>query len=110
MAVTGVLTQKYLQHSITFSREGYEFFDFKLADVLDNFSNPALYAFVLKNMGLSFGELYRDLNKKAFIKQAQRYIPDLTLDMVEPSYAGVMSQVFEVRHKPCAWLNYTFLR
>jgi 2-hydroxyglutarate dehydrogenase len=48
----------------------------------------------LKNIGLSFGELYKDLNKRAFLRAAQAYLPDLTLDMVEPSFSGVMSQVF----------------
>ncbi|KAI9496039.1 FAD dependent oxidoreductase [Zychaea mexicana] len=80
---------------ITFSREGYKFFDFKLKDVLDFATNMALWAFVLQNFSLSLGELYRDLSKRAFLKSGQRYIPSLTADMVEPSFTGVMSQVFE---------------
>lgn len=80
---------------ITFSREGYRFFDFNLRDVWDNVSNGALWAFVLKNMNLSLGEVYRDLSKTAFLKSAQRMVPALTGEMVEPSFAGVMAQVFE---------------
>ncbi|KAI8973753.1 FAD dependent oxidoreductase [Mycotypha africana] len=80
---------------ITFSREGYRFFDFKLKDVWDNLMNGAFWAFALKNFNLSLGELYRDLNQAAFLSSAQKYIPCITGDMVEPSFAGVMAQVFE---------------
>ncbi|GAN00704.1 L-2-hydroxyglutarate dehydrogenase [Mucor ambiguus] len=80
---------------ITFSREGYRFFDFKIKDVWDNVMNGAFWAFALKNFSLSLGEVYRDLSKTAFLKSAQRYVPCLTGDMVEPSFAGVMAQVFE---------------
>ncbi|ORX49785.1 FAD dependent oxidoreductase [Hesseltinella vesiculosa] len=78
----------------TFSREGYRFFDTRLRDVWDNFVNKEFWGFAFNNLGLSFGELYKDLNKRAFLKNAHKMIPDLTLDMVELSFAGVMSQVF----------------
>ncbi|KAI8147780.1 FAD dependent oxidoreductase [Fennellomyces sp. T-0311] len=80
---------------ITFSREGYKFFDFKLKDILDFATNTAFWEFVYQNFSLSMGELYRDLSKRAFLKSGQRYVPKLTGDMVEPSFSGVMSQVFE---------------
>jgi 2-hydroxyglutarate dehydrogenase len=63
--------------------------------VIQSFTNPDFWAFALKNISLSFGELYKDLNKRAFLRAAQRYAPDLTVDMVEPSFTGVMSQVFQ---------------
>jgi 2-hydroxyglutarate dehydrogenase len=80
---------------ITFSREGYRFFDFNLRDVWDNVMNGAFWAFALKNLGLSLGEVYRDLNKNAFLESGQKFVPSLTEDMVEPSFSGVMAQVFE---------------
>ncbi|KAI9272080.1 FAD dependent oxidoreductase [Helicostylum pulchrum] len=80
---------------ITFSREGYRFFDIKIKDVWDNVMNGAFWSFAIKNFSLSVGEVYRDLNKNAFLKSGQKYVPALTGDMVEPSFAGVMAQVFE---------------
>lgn len=95
---------------LTFSREGYRFFDFKLRDILDYFTNPNFYKFAFKNFSLSLNELYMDLNKRAFFRQAQKMMPAIRegipfiqkkiknvidyQDMVEPSFAGVMSQVF----------------
>jgi 2-hydroxyglutarate dehydrogenase len=63
--------------------------------VLQSFTNPNFWTFAFKNLSLSFGELYKDLNKRAFLRAAQRYAPDLTIDMVEPSFTGVMCQVFQ---------------
>lgn len=80
---------------LTFTREGYSFFDFKLSDLWDSLTNVNLMMFALKNPSLSIGELYKDMNKRAFLRAAQAYVPGLTEDMVEESFAGVMSQVFE---------------
>ncbi|KAI9306267.1 FAD dependent oxidoreductase-domain-containing protein [Cunninghamella echinulata] len=80
---------------LTFSREGYGFTDVSFKDLFDSLTNINLWFFALKNPALSIGELYKDLNKKAFLRAAQAYVPGLTEDMVEESFAGVMSQVFE---------------
>ncbi|KAG2231349.1 hypothetical protein INT48_006561 [Thamnidium elegans] len=80
---------------LTFSREGYTFTDFKMDDILGSLTNMNLWLFALKNPSLSIGELYKDMNKRAFLRAAQAYVPGLTEDMVEESFAGVMSQVFE---------------
>ncbi|ORX62553.1 DAO-domain-containing protein [Hesseltinella vesiculosa] len=80
---------------LTFAREGYSFSNVSFADLFDSLTNLNLWAFALKNPALSIGELYKDLNKRAFLRAAQAYVPGLTEDMVEESFAGVMSQVFE---------------
>lgn len=80
---------------LTFSREGYTFTDINFKDLFGSLTNMNLWLFALKNPSLSAGELYKDLNKKAFLRAAQAYVPGLTEDMVEESFAGVMSQVFE---------------
>lgn len=80
---------------ITFSREGYKFFDFSLRDVGDYVVNGGLWKFATGNLRLSLGELYRDLSKRAFLREAQKLVPSVTEDMVEESFAGVMAQVFE---------------
>ena len=51
--------------------------------------------FAVQNPKLSFGEVYKDLNKRAFMREAQKLCPSVTLDMVEESFAGVMAQVFD---------------
>jgi L-2-hydroxyglutarate oxidase LhgO len=78
---------------ISFSREGYKITDFRLRDLWDFATNGGLWKFAVGNPRLSLGELYRDLNKAAFLKEAQKLVPTVTEDMVEESFTGVMAQV-----------------
>lgn len=78
---------------IAFDREGYKFSDFSLRDLWDIASHVGMWKFVFSNFSLSVGEMYRDLNKRAFIREAQRLIPSVTDEMTEMSFAGVMVQV-----------------
>jgi L-2-hydroxyglutarate oxidase LhgO len=57
---------------LSFSREGYKFFDVKVGDLLDFLTNGHLWAFVAKNPVLSLSELWKDVNKAAFLREAAR--------------------------------------
>jgi L-2-hydroxyglutarate oxidase LhgO len=83
---------------ISFSREGYKITDVNLSDLWDYATNGGLWKFAISNPRLSIGEIYRDLNKAAFLKEAQKLVPSVTLDMVEESFTGVMAQV-----SVCVW-------
>ncbi|EGD76287.1 L-2-hydroxyglutarate dehydrogenase [Salpingoeca rosetta] len=78
---------------IAFHREGYTFTDLSLRDVFDALTQVGVMRFVLNNFSLAVTELYRDLNKRAFMKAAQKLVPSVTEDMTEMSFAGVMVQV-----------------
>jgi 2-hydroxyglutarate dehydrogenase len=80
---------------VAFSREGYKMTDFRLGDLWDYATNGGLWKFAISNPRLSIGELYRDFNKTAFLKEAQKLVPSVTEDMVEESFSGVMAQIFE---------------
>jgi 2-hydroxyglutarate dehydrogenase len=80
--------------AITFSREGYSFFDVSLRDLWHSITNVGLARFVLQNPALSLGELHKDLSRAAFLREARKLVPSLRDDMVEESFAGVMAQVF----------------
>ncbi len=84
---------------VSFSREGYKITDVSLGDLWDYATNGGLWKFAIKNPRLSLGELYRDLNKAAFLKEAQKLVPSVTEDMVEASFTGVMAQVSDM----CGW-------
>jgi L-2-hydroxyglutarate oxidase LhgO len=80
---------------LAFSREGYNFFDFKFKDTLELLNNPSFAKFVMSNFKLSVEEMYKDLVRSAFLKSAQRLVPFVTNDMIEESFSGVMAQVFQ---------------
>ena len=79
---------------ISFHREGYKFFDCSLKDIWSLVTHVGLWRFAFCNFDLAVTEMYRDLNKKAFLDQARKLIPSVTDDMVEVSFSGVMAQVF----------------
>jgi len=79
---------------LTFAREGYSFFDVSLRDLWHSVTNIGLMRFALQNPSLSLGEIYKDLNRAAFLREARKLVPSLRDDMVEESFAGVMAQVF----------------
>lgn len=79
---------------IAFSREGYKMTDVSIADLWDYATNGGLWRFALANPRLSLGELWKDFNKHAFMKEARKLVPSVTDDMVEESFTGVMAQVF----------------
>ena len=78
---------------LAFAREGYRFRDISLCDLWDYATNGGLWKFAVSNPRLSLGEIYRDLNKRAFLREAQKLVPSVTEDMVEESFSGVMAQV-----------------
>jgi|TARA_B110000090_G_C13333823_1_gene428362 2-hydroxyglutarate dehydrogenase len=79
---------------MAFHREGYSFFDCTFKDVWNMATHIGLWKFAFSNFDLAITEMYRDLNKKAFLDQARKLIPGVTDDMVEESFSGVMAQVF----------------
>lgn len=87
---------------LAFSREGYRFMDFKLVDLWRAVSHLGLWSFAARNFDMAFRELYRDVNQQAFLAQAQRIIPSLTLEQTEPSFSGVMAQVLDNYGNPAS--------
>jgi len=49
----------------------------------------------MKHWKMGFGEFYRSYSKRAFVKALQRLLPDLTMDDVHASGAGVRAQALE---------------
>lgn len=85
---------------IAFGREGYTMKDISIRDMVDYLFNGGLLAFAIKNPKLSIGELWKDISTAAFVKEATKLVPSFTIDMVEPSFSGVMAQVREAKTMP----------
>eukprot|EP00038_Savillea_parva_P013614 m.211778 g.211778 ORF g.211778 m.211778 type:complete len:476 (+) comp25669_c0_seq1:188-1615(+) len=88
--------------SVCFDREGYRMSDLSLSHLCYLASNGGLWKFASGNLDLALVEMYRDLNRTAFMDQARKLIPSVTDDMVEESFSGVMSQVLEPDGTPTA--------
>eukprot|EP01062_Namystynia_karyoxenos_P044527 TRINITY_DN3283_c0_g3_i1.p1 TRINITY_DN3283_c0_g3~~TRINITY_DN3283_c0_g3_i1.p1 ORF type:complete len:480 (+),score=131.66 TRINITY_DN3283_c0_g3_i1:75-1514(+) len=79
---------------IAWEKEGYSFFDIDLRHLFEILTYPGFWRFALNNLELSLGELWKDANQGAFLAEARKLVPSLRSDMVEPSFVGVMAQVF----------------
>lgn len=73
-------------------REGYKITDFNLSDMFDSFTYSGTIKLSFKYFAVGFDELRRSLFIGKQVRQLQRYVPNLTVDMVERSVTGVRAQ------------------
>ncbi len=74
------------------SREGYQQFDVRLADLADSVSFPGLWRMASRFWKIGGYELYRSFSKAAFVKALQRLVPAIGMDDVTRGGAGVRAQ------------------
>jgi L-2-hydroxyglutarate oxidase len=77
---------------IGFKREGYKKTDFDAKDVLDIFSFKGFWKLAFKYWREGIGEMVRSYSKKAFLKDLQRLLPEVEIDDLIPTTAGVRAQ------------------
>lgn len=77
---------------LAFDREGYSWSDVSLAQLGANATDKGLWRLGRKHWKTGAGEIWRSVNKRAFVKALQRLVPDLGLDDLEKSAAGVRAQ------------------
>ena len=77
---------------LAFAREGYRFRDIDSRDLLDAVAYPGFLRLALKYWQTGAGEIYRDVNRTAYVKALQRYIPELQPEDCLPGPSGVRAQ------------------
>lgn len=77
---------------LAFAREGYRFSDVTPKELVDAVAYPGFLRLALKYWQTGAGEIFRDLNRKAYVRALQRYIPELTPDDCLPGPSGVRAQ------------------
>ena len=80
---------------LSFKREGYHHWAISPKDVLTYTTFPGFWKMSMKYWQTGIGEFYRSYSKRAFVKALQRLLPDLKMDDVHPSGAGVRAQALE---------------
>ena len=75
-----------------FAREGYKFTDFNGADFWESISYSGFQKLAFKYWKFGLEEIWRSLNKAAFVRALQGLIPEITADDLEPHPAGVRAQ------------------
>ncbi len=76
-------------------REGYRWRDIEVKDVAEVLGSTRTYKLAKKYWRTGAGEIWRSLSKKAFTKALQRLCPEVGIDDLVPSHAGVRAQAID---------------
>ena len=73
-------------------REGYRKWDFSLGDNLGNLGYPGFWKMALKYWKIGMGEVYRSYNKRVFLRDLQRLLPEIKDSDLAGGGSGVRAQ------------------
>jgi L-2-hydroxyglutarate oxidase len=77
---------------LAFAREGYFKTDLNLRDFAETMTFGGFWKLARKNFGEGMMEIWRSLNKAAFVRSMQELIPEIRSEDVVPSAAGIRAQ------------------
>lgn len=77
---------------LSLKREGYQKTDFDLRDTLDVMTFPGFWKLAAKHADEGIQEIIRSFSKAAFVRSLQRLIPEVQMQDVIPTHAGVRAQ------------------
>jgi (S)-2-hydroxyglutarate dehydrogenase len=74
------------------ARDAYDLRRLRRADVRDTVAWPGTWRMLKRFWPAGIGELHRSVSRAALVSAAARLVPSLTIDDVEPGFAGVRAQ------------------
>lgn len=77
---------------LAFAREGYRRRDVSVADLLETLRWRGFRALARRHWRMGLEELRGSLSKRAFLREARSFVPELEVGDVEPAPAGVRAQ------------------
>ena len=80
---------------LALKREGYRWTDVRLKDLLETLTYSGFWKMAGRYWKTGVGEVWRSLNKAAFVSALQRLLPELKSDDVKPAGAGVRAQAVD---------------
>ncbi len=80
---------------LAYAREGYRRRDVNLVDLRDTVTWPGMWRVARKHWASGAHEVARSLSKRAFVREARRYVPELRAEDVVAAPAGVRAQAVD---------------
>lgn len=77
---------------LAFGREGYRLSSMNLRDLFGTLTYRGFVRMALKHWRMGVGEMWRSLNKAAFVRALQRLVPDIRAEDLAPAPAGIRAQ------------------
>jgi (S)-2-hydroxyglutarate dehydrogenase len=84
---------------LALKREGYRWADVRLKDLLETLTYSGFWKMAGRYWKTGVGEVWRSLNKAAFVSALQRLLPELKSEDVKPAGAGVRAQAVDPEGK-----------
>jgi (S)-2-hydroxyglutarate dehydrogenase len=78
---------------LAFGREAYSFFALNPRDLLETLTYRGFLRMARRHWRTGLGEMWRSLNKGAFVRALQRLVPDIRAEHLEPIPAGIRAQM-----------------
>tara|TARA_Y100001970_G_scaffold190039_1_gene231074 strand:+ start:6646 stop:7851 length:1206 start_codon:yes stop_codon:yes gene_type:complete len=80
---------------LALAREGYRWRDIHASQIVEHLTNRGLWKLARKYWRTGAGEVWRSINKTAFVRALQRLVPDVRSEDLEASPAGVRAQAMD---------------
>jgi (S)-2-hydroxyglutarate dehydrogenase len=80
---------------LALKREGYRWTDVRAKDLLETLTYSGFWKMAGRYWKTGAGEVWRSLNKTAFVSALQRLLPELKSEDVKPAGAGVRAQAVD---------------
>lgn len=77
---------------LAFAREGYTKSALNLRDLAESLTYPGFLRMAAKHWRTGLGEMWRSVNKGAFVRALRKLVPEITTDDLDPAPAGVRAQ------------------
>jgi (S)-2-hydroxyglutarate dehydrogenase len=77
---------------LAFAREGYRHTDVRLLDMLDTFTYPGFWRFLVRYPSMCWDEFRRSFSKELFCRSLQRLVPEIQITDLMQGGAGVRAQ------------------
>ncbi len=77
---------------LAFAREGYRRRDLNLRDLAGVLTYPGFLRLAGRYLGTGLAEMWRDVSKRAFVAELQRYVPDVRGEQLRFGPSGVRAQ------------------
>jgi L-2-hydroxyglutarate oxidase len=80
---------------LAFGREAYRFFQLDFRDLFETLIYSGFLHMAAKHWRMGIGEMWRSLNKAAFVRALQRLVPAIRSEDLHPAPAGIRAQAVD---------------
>ena len=81
---------------LAFAKEGYDWTTFNVKEFASIISYQGMWKLGKKYLKTGLSEMYRSLNKKVFLTEISKFIPDINANDLTPRVSGVRAQAVDI--------------